>query len=136
MRIEAFRVGKDLGIGLNLFDMKVNRIPLGQNPLTEPVIGRADASNYSIDRRPGPLDFQDRRLPEGATAPVGLLNQGRQHIGVPAQPLERPGERSCRGFMPCGHHCQQFIDNIVVRHGRTIVVAAAQHQREHVGSFG
>ena len=70
------------------------------------------------------------------SAVIGLLDQGRQHLGVAADPLEGPGQGGRGGFVSGGQQGQQFVADVLARHGRTVVVGAAQHQREHVGPIG
>ncbi|CKO54366.1 Uncharacterised protein [Mycobacterium tuberculosis] len=119
-----------------LGDIDNDRIPAGNHPLAELVNGWIDATSRKIDDGPGPLYLQDRRLTQLVTAVVDLLDQSREHVGVPAEPLERPAQCRRRGFVPGGQQREQLVANVLARHDGTVVVSAAQHQRQYVGPIG
>ena len=102
MRVEALRIGKNVRVAVYLADADNDRIPARNHPLAELENLWINMATGEIDDRPGPLDLQNRRLAQLAAALIGLFDEGRQHIGVAAYPLECPAQRGRGGFVSGG----------------------------------
>jgi hypothetical protein len=55
-------------------------------------------------------------------------------VAVPAQPLDRPGQRGGGGLVAGGQKRQQFVGDVAIRDRLAVLVSRLQQQRQHIGT--
>lgn len=72
-----------------------------------------DMSTREVDDGAVALGLQDDGLPVLVTVAVRLVDQPGQHLRMPADPLEHPGQSGGRGLVSGGQQRQEFVGDVL-----------------------
>ena len=104
---------------------------LRKNPLAQ-ANSRLRAPGGAVEHRSGALHFPDRGLPQFGAAGVGFVGQSLTQVWMPAQPLQRPGQRRGGGLVTGTQQGEQLVGDVLIGDRLAVLVAGLQQQREDI----